>query len=126
MADTKSEKVKLEAIQLMKTTQSWDGTRYTKYPDGQPEISIIRYRIPAHTTLPWHSHPVINAAYVISGYLTVVTKNGHKTIMIGPGDVLPETVDLIHTGQTDSTAVELIVFYAGTPVIPLTVRPDLK
>lgn len=116
----------VEVIQLLKTTRSWDGVQYRTYPNGQPEVSILRYNIPAHSALPWHNHPVINAAYVLSGHLTVIRQSDGKRMVIGPGDVLPEMVDAPHRGQSGDEPVELIVFYAGTPAVPLAVKsaPD--
>ncbi|MNQ96213.1 Cupin domain protein [compost metagenome] len=116
----------IEVTQLLKTTQSWDGAQYRKYPEGQPEVSVLRYKIPAHSSLPWHTHPVVNVAYVISGHLTVIRKDNAKTLVIGPGDVLPEIVGAFHRGESGDEPVELIVFYAGTPTVPLTVKskPD--
>ncbi|NTY37501.1 cupin domain-containing protein [Burkholderia diffusa] len=112
----------VEVTQLLKTTRSWDGVQYRAYPDGQPEISVLRYKIAAHSELPWHIHPVINVAYVLSGHLAVIRKSDRKTIVIGPGDVLPEMVDAPHRGQSGDEPVELIVFYAGTPDAPLTIK----
>ncbi|RKT98978.1 cupin [Burkholderia sp. Nafp2/4-1b] len=114
----------IEVTQLLKTTHSWDGTRYRAYPNGQPEVSVLRYKIPARSALPWHNHPVINAAYVLSGQLTVIRKSDRKTMVIGPGDVLPEMVDALHRGQSGDEPVELIVFYAGSRGVPLTVKAE--
>ncbi|WP_244099278.1 cupin domain-containing protein [Burkholderia ambifaria] len=114
----------IEVTQMLKTTHSWDGSRYRAYPSGQPEVSVLRYKIPAHSALPWHTHPVINAAYVLSGDLTVIRKSDGKTIVIGPGDVLPEMVDAPHRGRSGDEPVELIVFYAGTTAAPLTIMSE--
>lgn len=114
----------VEVSQLLKTTHSWDGVRYAAYPSGQPEVSVLRYSIPAHTSLPWHLHPVISVAYVLSGHLTVVREMDGKSVTLGPGQLLAETVDAGHRGYTNDEAVELIIFYAGTPSIPLTVKLD--
>ncbi|WP_447892931.1 cupin domain-containing protein [Pseudomonas marginalis] len=123
MAGTSAEQKKVEVLTLLKATHSWDGGRYLKYPEGQPEVSILRYKVAPNTELPWHSHPVINAAYVISGHITVTRKKDGKAIVIGPGDVLPEMVGTLHRGQTGDETVDLIVFYAGTPSLPLVVKP---
>ncbi len=117
-------KPQVEVTQLLKTTQSWDGAQYRKYPEGQPEVSVLRYKIPAHSSLPWHTHPVVNVAYVLSGHLTVIRKDNAKTLVIGPGDVLPEIVGALHRGESGDEPVELIVFYAGTPSVPLTVKSE--
>ncbi|MDR7286100.1 quercetin dioxygenase-like cupin family protein [Pseudomonas corrugata] len=114
----------IEVTQLLKTTQSWDGAQYRKYPEGQPEVSVLRYKIPAHSSLPWHTHPVVNVAYVISGHLTVIRKDNGKSLLIGPGDVLPEIVGAFHRGESGDEPVELIVFYAGTPTVALTVKAE--
>ncbi|HCN70385.1 MAG TPA: cupin [Pusillimonas sp.] len=109
-------KVKVQT--LMKTTQSWDGVAYENYSSGRPELSILKIEIPPNTTLPWHTHPMPNAAYVVNGTLTVETESGRKLIL-AKGDTLPETVDTVHRGTSGSEAVELIVFYAGVKGQPL-------
>lgn len=80
----------------------------------------MRINIPANTSLKWHQHPMPNAAYVVSGELRVETRDGGESIMLKPGDVLPEIVDRQHRGVTGDSAVELVVFYAGTPGLPLS------
>lgn len=99
---------------LLQSSSSWDGTSYTAYPNGKPELTVLKITIPAHTKLPWHTHPMPNAAYILSGELTVETKsNGQKTFLT-EGQVLPEMVNIIHRGVTGAKPVSLIVFYAGT------------
>ncbi len=58
--------IKIE--QVLQTTQSWDGSQYTSYPTGQPQVTVLRITIPPNTTLPWHHHPMINVGYVLSGH----------------------------------------------------------
>ena len=41
----------------------WDGRTLPNYPDGQPKLKILRIQVPSGVTLPWHYHPVINAAF---------------------------------------------------------------
>ncbi|WP_244136495.1 cupin domain-containing protein [Burkholderia sp. BCC0405] len=110
---------------LLRTTQAWDGSRYRTYPSGQPEITVVRYTIPPHAVLPWHTHPSINIGYVLSGHLTAVRRSDGKRLALGPGDVVPEMVDGAHRGETGDERAELIVFYAGAPGTPLTV-PDRR
>ncbi|RMQ42189.1 hypothetical protein ALQ04_01010 [Pseudomonas cichorii] len=105
---------------LLKSTRSWDGTPYRSYPATQPELSILKITIPANTTLPWHRHPVPNAAYVLSGELEVQARDGSKSILIKAGDTLAEMVDIMHRGKTGNTPVELVVFYAGAVGTPLS------
>jgi len=107
---------------LLKTSQSWDGVNYHNYPAGQPELSVLKFVIPPHTTLPWHTHPMPNAAYVLSGDLRVESKDGRHRTMLHAGDVLPEMVGTVHRGVTGDTPVELIVFYAGAKDMPTAVK----
>ncbi|GLQ97888.1 cupin domain-containing protein [Dyella mobilis] len=106
---------------LLQTTRAWDGDRYKPYPAGQPQISVLRIYIPPHTSLPWHSHPVINAAYVLTGELTVEKKSDGKKLHLKTGDVLPETVNQSHLGYTEDQSALLLVFYAGVEGTPITV-----
>ncbi len=99
---------------LMQTSQSWDGTPYGPYPAGPPELTVLRITIPPNTALPWHTHPMPNAAYVVSGELRVEKQDGGATKTLVAGDVLPEMVHSVHRGVTGEAGVVLIVFYAGT------------
>ncbi len=107
---------------LAKSTASWDGTALPAYREGTPEITILRIRIPAGSKLEMHWHPVINAGVLLSGELTVVTKDG-KTLMLRAGDALVEVVDRWHYGKNEgTTTAEIIVFYAGIAGEPITVK----
>jgi quercetin dioxygenase-like cupin family protein len=108
---------------LLKSTSSWDGTPYIGYPDGAPELTTLKITIPPRTELPWHTHPMPNVAYVLSGELTVEQREGGQSKTIKAGDVLPEMVDINHRGRTGDNPVVLIVFYAGTKGMPLSVAP---
>ena len=100
--------------QLMQTSQSWDGSAYQRYPDGPPELTVLRITIPPKTALPWHTHPMPNAAYVVSGELLVEKRDGGAIRQLVAGEVLPEMVGSVHRGVTGDKGVVLIVFYAGT------------
>src|SRR5262245_7123908 len=95
---------------LLKTGTSWDGVAYEKYPDGKPELSVLKVSIPAHTKMKWHIHPMPAAAYVLSGDIAVEKKETGETKLLKPGAVLPETVNSLHCGVTGDSPVELIVF----------------
>lgn len=105
---------------LMRSSQSWDGQPYKSYPDGPPELTILKISIPPNTELPWHTHPMPNAAYVLSGELTVQKKETGETRLLTAGQVLPEMVDELHRGYTGDMPVVLIVFSAGTKGMPLS------
>ena len=107
--------------ELIKTTQSWDGKLLPAYPQGRPEITILRISIPAGARLHTHNHPVINAGVLISGQLMVVTTDG-KTLHLKAGDPIVEVVKTVHYGINEGKApAEIIVFYAGVVGTPITV-----
>jgi quercetin dioxygenase-like cupin family protein len=114
----------VEVEQLLQTTNSWDGTVYKGYPTGQPQLTVLRIKIPPHSSLHWHYHPVISVAYVVSGELTVEKKETSERKTVRTGDVLPETVGTTHRGFTTDSPVELIVFYAGQAGVPITVQQE--
>lgn len=95
------------------------------YPQGQPEITILRISIPAGAQLDIHSHPVINAGVLISGELTVMTTDG-KTLELKAGDPIVEVVNTLHYGiNQGKVPAEIIVFYAGVIDTPITVIEQL-
>ncbi len=107
---------------LTKTTESWNQAPLPQYPQGQPQITILRILIPPGTNLPLHTHPVINAGVLIKGELTVMTKNG-KTLHLEAGDPIVEVVNTWHYGKNEGTEpVDIIVFYAGTKDAPITLK----
>ncbi|MEW6188243.1 MAG: cupin domain-containing protein [Thermodesulfobacteriota bacterium] len=107
--------------ELVKTTHSWNGELLPPYLPGQPEVTILRISIPAGTRLDTHSHPVINAGVLISGQLTVVTKDG-KTLHLKAGDSMVEVVNTLHHGVNQGKVpAEIIVFYAGVVNTPITI-----
>ena len=113
---------KVTAKVLAKSTHSWNGNALPAYPAGTPEVSILRIQIPAGVTLPWHTHPVINAGVLISGELTVITRSG-KILVLKAGDPIVEVVDTWHYGKNDgSEPADIIVFYAGVKDEPITVK----
>lgn len=84
------------------------------YPKETPEISVLKITIPAHTELPLHKHPIINAGYMVKGSLKVVTDE-NKVLHLKAGDALIEVVDKWHYGVNEGDeAVDIVVFYAGT------------
>jgi len=110
-----------ESETLAKGSTSWDGTPYVAYPKGQPQLTVLKLTIPANTVLPWHRHPVPNAAYVLSGEITVEDAEGHKAASFMAGQAFTESVDEVHRGRTGAYPVTLIVTYAGTAATPTSV-----
>ena len=110
--------VKVET--LLQTSHSWDGTPYQAYPVGQPEPTLLKYSIPANTTLVWHTHAVPNVGYVLSGVLFVEKQNSAAKLVLKAGDSLAELVGIPHRGYTTEQPVELLVFYANSQGLPLS------
>jgi quercetin dioxygenase-like cupin family protein len=113
-----------EVQQILQTTQSWDGTNYQNYPTGQPQLTVLRIKVPPNTALHWHHHPVISVGYVLSGELTLEKKDTGERTIVHAGQALAETVQTTHRGFTTNEPVELIVFYAGQVGVPITVNEE--
>ena len=108
--------------QLAKSTKSWDGEALPQYPEGQPEVTILRIKIPAGAKLEIHNHPVINAGVLLKGELTVVTEDD-KTLHLKAGDSIVELVNKKHYGKNEGAeTAEIIVFYAGVENKPITIK----
>ncbi len=112
----------VQSVQLVKSSQSWDGQPLPAYEAGTPEITILRIAIPPGQTLPMHKHPVINAGVLLKGELTVITENG-DILHLRPYDPIVEVVDTWHYGKNEGDeSAEIIVFYAGEKGTPITVK----
>ena len=99
--------------QLIRSTASWDGQPLPVYAQGQPEITILKFTIPAGAELDSHKHSVINAGVLLSGTLTVVSED-QEVLQLKAGDALIELVDKWHHGRNDGKEPAIIlVFYAG-------------
>ncbi|MGI8960875.1 MAG: cupin domain-containing protein [Bryobacteraceae bacterium] len=104
---------------LLRSSSAWDGVPYAEYSKGAPELSVLKITIPSHSKLKWHTHPMPNAAYVVSGEITVEEPGGNEKHHFVAGQVVPETVNTVHRGVTGDQPVVLIVFYAGVKGMPL-------
>ncbi|MCF7869726.1 MAG: cupin domain-containing protein [Candidatus Omnitrophica bacterium] len=111
----------IESRQLIKSSCSWNGQELPAYPEGEPQITILRIKIPAGAKLPMHKHPAINAGILIKANLTVITESG-KVLELKAGDPIIEVVETWHYGQNkDDGPAEIIVFYAGAKKEPITI-----
>lgn len=110
----------IERKVLLQSSTSWDSTPYTHYPYAEPELSVLKLKIPANTQLPWHIHSMPNAAYILSGELTIESKDSGQIQRVKQGEAVAEMVNITHRGVTGEEPVELIVFYAGSAGIPLS------
>ncbi|AUM14716.1 cupin domain-containing protein [Ketobacter alkanivorans] len=107
---------------LIKTSKSWDGKDLPKYSDGTPEITILKVVVPPGAVVQKHEHPVINAAVIVAGEITVVSELEDE-VVLRAGDSVVELVNTVHYGtNTGSTNAELLVFYAGVKGKPLSIK----
>ncbi len=107
--------------ELAKSTRSWDGALLPPYPQGQPEVTILRITIPPGMRLETHTHPVINGGVLLNGQLTVKSKDGGE-LHLRQGDPIVEVVNTWHYGVNEgSVPAELIMFYAGTVDLPISI-----
>jgi quercetin dioxygenase-like cupin family protein len=112
----------IKVEQLLQTTHSWDGRSYLGYVKGQPQITVLKISVPPHTALDWHQHPMISIGYVLSGQITLEKRETGERRIFHAGQALAECVDAVHRGYTTDRPVELVVFYAGTEGLPLTIK----
>ena len=107
---------------LIRSNKSWNGATLPHYPEGQPEITILKIRIPPGVRLPMHKHTVINAGVLLKGELTVTTNKG-EVLKLKSGDPIIEIVGDWHYGENEGREpAEIIVFYAGSQGTPNTVE----
>ncbi|MEN5305231.1 cupin domain-containing protein [Pseudomonas sp. TWI628] len=111
-ANLDAEPATLTSNVLLRASNGWDGTPYMRYPDGQPELSLLRIQIPAATSLEWHCHLAPNMGYLVKGEIEVETLDGKRT-RVRAGEPLAEIVNRVHRGHTSEQPAELLVFYAG-------------
>jgi quercetin dioxygenase-like cupin family protein len=108
--------------ELAKSSLSWNWGALPEYPDGTPEITILRITIPPNVKLPLHTHPVINAGVLLSGELTVITVD-NAVLHLKAGDALIEVVNTWHYGINEGTEpAVIIVFYAGIAGQSITIK----
>lgn len=109
---------------LIQTSHSWNGKPLQSYPSREPEVTIVKVIIPGKSKLAWHKHPNINAGVLLKGKLTVISEN-QDTLRLKAGDPIVELVDTWHYGINEKNkAAEIVVFYAGTKGVPLSVKKN--
>ncbi len=93
----------------------------TDYPAGHRTL-MIRTSIDAHATMPPHTHPGIEAGYVLqgSGTLEVAGRPAQAVTNGGSFIVPPETVhSLMNTGDTELIVLTTYVVVEGKPLVVL-------
>lgn len=117
---------KIETVTLVEASKSWNGEDLPQYPEGKPKITILKITVPPHSKLSIHKHLVINAGVLTKGELTVVDEQ-NNTLHLKAGDALVELVNTCHYGDNQGDIpAEIIVFYAGTEDLPITINENYK
>ena len=115
----------LETIELIRTSQSWDGAELPDYFQGRPEIVAMKYVIPQGQKLGWHHHDAMNCGILVQGELTIVAQNGTEKV-VHEGEAVVEMVGTVHHGENrgDKTVI-LYMFYLSKEGMPLSVPHSL-
>ena len=74
---------------LLHSSSAWNGVSYEAYPKGAVALSVLRITIPPHSKLKWHTHPMPNVAYILTGEITV-EQQGVIERLRRVGSILPE------------------------------------
>lgn len=106
---------------LLQADSSWNGKPYTQYPAGRPQLTMLKVALKPNTVLPWHTHPMPNAGYILSGDLTLHDRASGATRTYHAGESFAESVDDEHRGEAGANGAVLLLTYAGAPGMPTTV-----
>ena len=113
---------KVEAEELIRTSQSWDGVELPDYFQGRPELVAVKYVFPPGMKLGWHHHVAMNYGVLVQGELTIIGQDG-KTKVVHEGEAVVEMVGTFHHGENRGTKpVILYMFYLSQKDLPLAVQ----
>ena len=79
---------KIEVIPLIQTSKGLSGKNFN-YPDGKPELRLLRVEIPAGLKTPIHTHPSPMLIYVTRGKIKHV--RGQEINFFKAGDAFVES-----------------------------------
>lgn len=125
-AESNDKYTKVESIELLRTSQSWNGDKLPNYPQGEPELVAVKYIIPPGEKLGWHHHVAMNHGVMVQGEITIIGLDG-KIGVIREGEVVVEMVDAIHHGENRGTEPAILyMFYISQKDMPLSVpHPEI-
>lgn len=113
---------KVESVELLRTSQSWNGDDLPDYPQGRPELVAVKYVVPPGEKLGWHHHVAMNHGVLVQGEITIVGLDGEVGV-VREGEVVVEMVDAIHHGENRGTEpAVLYMFYISQEGWPLSVQ----
>ena len=119
--------MKIKTTELIRTSQSWDGAMLPDFPQGQPELRVIRLDFPVGAKTGWRHHTVVNYGIVQQGDLTIVCQDGSERTF-HEGEPLVEVIGTIHRGENRGRKpVILNMFYYSEPGAEITIQhPELE
>ena len=113
---------KVEATELIRSSQSWDGVDLPDYFKGKPELVAMRYVFPPGQKLGWHHHVAMNYGVLMQGELTIIGRDG-KTKVVHEGEPVIEMVGTIHHGENRGKKPAILyMFYLSQKDLPLAVQ----
>ncbi len=125
--EKKNYAMKIKTTELICTSQSWDGAALPDFPQGHPELRVIRLDFPVGAKTGWHHHTVVNYGIVQQGDLTIVCQDGSERTF-HEGEALVEVIGTIHRGENrGKKPVILNMFYFSAPGAEITIQhPELE
>lgn len=125
--EKKNYAMKIKTTELICTSQSWDGATLPDFPQGHPELRVIRLDFPVGAKTGWHHHTVVNYGIVQQGELTIVCQDGSQRTF-HEGEALVEVIGTIHRGENrGKKPVILNMFYFSAPGAEITIQhPELE
>lgn len=112
----------IKTTELIRTSQSWDGALLPDFPQGRPELRVIRLDFPVGAKTGWHHHTVVNYGIVQQGELTIVCQDGSEKTF-HEGEALVEVIGTIHRGENRGRKpVILNMFYFCLPSQEITIQ----
>ena len=57
----------IKTKELIRTSQSWDGVQLPEFPQGKPELTVLRMTFPIGAVTGWHHHTAVNYGIVEQG-----------------------------------------------------------
>ena len=79
-----SQSMAIKTTELIRTSQSWDGAQLPDFPQGQPELRVVRLDFPIGAKTGWHHHTVVNYGIVQQGDLTNFSSPGAEITIRHP------------------------------------------
>lgn len=113
---------RIEVTPLLRTTMTSSGQPIVYPKTDSPQVTAVKVEIPPGAETGWHEHPYPCYACILSGTLTVETKDG-KPRELFAGEALVEVVNTPHNGINKSKEpVVLVMFVTGEVGKPFTIR----